>query len=39
MQTGAAFGMKVFSDSLKMYFEQGIISGETYDWYSHELSK
>jgi len=39
MQTSGAFGMKIFSDGLKMYFEQGIISGETYDWYSRELSK
>ena len=39
MQTGAAFGMKIFADSLKMYFEQGIINGETFDWYSHELPK
>jgi len=39
MQMGSSFGMRIFADSLKMFFEQGIISAETFEWYSHELFK
>jgi len=34
IQTGAAYKMKPFADSIKQYFEQGAIDGETYEWYS-----
>ncbi len=34
IQTGAAFKMKSFSESIKQYFEQGLIDGEAYTWYS-----
>jgi len=34
IQTGSAFKMKSFSESIKQYFEQGLIDGEAYAWYS-----
>lgn len=34
MQTGASYKMRTFAESIKQLFEQGIIDGETYEWYS-----
>lgn len=34
IQTGSSYKMKSFKESIKQYFEQGIIDGEAYEWYS-----
>ncbi len=34
MQTGSGAKMRSFAESLKQCFEQGIIDGETYEWYA-----
>ncbi|MFH0791516.1 MAG: PilT/PilU family type 4a pilus ATPase [Candidatus Omnitrophota bacterium] len=34
IQTGSNYKMKTFKESIKQYFEQGVIDGEAYEWFS-----